>query len=226
VFPEPRLKDTGYGGTPLSERKLGKNCKPGEKELMEKKKQSGIIRKEGEAMRTNDVESRLKKFETSQAELEELEKLEERYQRPLKRVPDRLTLVRLVSKILGKDGERELELLILENRVPIIVGDEGNWYEEWYPEGFASPVEDLLYEAGGIKSRIKECMTEDLSPEDLLRLCVARAAYGAENRLERLAQQLGDEGEYSFVIEGQIDVLVELNRDLPASPEELPEILD
>ncbi|MGO9568836.1 MAG: hypothetical protein ACLP5H_14975 [Desulfomonilaceae bacterium] len=164
-------------------------------------------------MRTNDVESQLKKFETSQVELED------RYQRPLKCVEDRQCLVRAVSYILEKDGERELKLLILENRLPIILGDDRNWYEEWHPGGpYYTPVEELLAEALSNKEDVKRSMDEDLSPEDLLRLCVLRAVHGEINRLKRLTLQLSNEGEYSVVIERQIDSLEQLNTDYPLPP--------
>lgn len=169
-------------------------------------------------MNTNDVESQLKKFETSQAELEDL------YQCPLKCVEDRMSLEWAVSEILGKDGEHELKLLILENRLPIIVGDDRNWYTEWHPGGhYYSPVDELLLKALSGKEQF---MNEDLQPEDLLRLCLGSAVHGEINRLKRLAMQLANEGEHSVVIDRQIAALEKLNKDFPASPEELPEISD
>ena len=161
----------------------------------------------------NNLESQLKKFETSQAELEE------RYQRPLACVEDRQSLIWAVSDILEKDGDRELKLLILESRLPIIVGDDRNWYTEWHPGGhFYSPVEELLAKAVNQKEHMKQYVNEDFTPEDLLRKCVASAAYCEINRLKRLALQLANEGEHSVVIDRQIDALERLNKDLPASP--------
>ncbi|MEW6406974.1 MAG: hypothetical protein AB1649_34790, partial [Chloroflexota bacterium] len=104
-----------------------------------------------------------------------------------------------------------------------MVDYQGNWYAEWYPEKFVPPVENLLSTARYYRYGHHG---KSVSPEYDLRERLSTAVIRTKNQLIRLAMQLGNEGEYSDVLERQIESLVNLNMGLPFSPEELSEILN
>ncbi|MGO9120881.1 MAG: hypothetical protein ACLQPD_25140 [Desulfomonilaceae bacterium] len=187
----------------MSEGKLGK-----------KKKSKGA--KSMEAKNLEEKES--KNLSPEQAMLESV------YEYPLKQLgeEEKSSLLKYASDILGKDGQIEVKRLILERRLPIIVGNDGNWYTDWFPEEFVAPVVQLLSTARYVYSDLHE----STSPEYDLRDRLKSAVLGMRNQLYRLAMQLANEGEHSSVLERQIDCLENLNMRLPFSPEELSEILN
>lgn len=158
---------------------------------------------------------------------EEQEYLESIYGGPLKLLSpkDQLDIVADISEVFGNDGEFEVKRLIVENRLPVIVGPEGGWYTEWYPEGDFVPVEGLVL------SVVADCLDfmrriPDEHPKYLLRECLARAIDTKKDDLVRLMLQLRNEGEHSSVLERQIEWLNRLNTTLPFCREELSDILN
>jgi len=155
----------------------------------------------------------------------EQERLESLYGHPLALLEEeeKSEIIESASRILGKDGETEVKRLILEKRLPVIVGDDGNWYTDWYPEEYLAPVARLLFSA---MLDYENYPGKSSSPEYDLRYSLVRAIIRKKNQLIPLALQLRNESEHSRVLERQIDCLDQLNTDLPFSPEQLTEILN
>jgi hypothetical protein len=57
---------------------------------------------------------------------------------------DRKELLRCVSNVLGRNGEAELERLVDLNLIPVIVGEDGEWYTEDHPDDCPSLAEAIL----------------------------------------------------------------------------------
>lgn len=169
----------------------------------------------------NQEENQLKDLRDEQATLEWI------YECPLKLLSEaeKSQLIEYASNILGRDGEVEVNRLILENRLPIIVGRKGNWYTQWYSDECTAPVVMLLLETWHHYCLLKD--REGFScPEYGLRECLSLMVGIVRRRLIPLALQLMNEGEYSAVIERQIECLERLNTGLPFSPEEFSKIVN
>lgn len=176
-------------------------------------------------MKTTTTE---KQEENQSEELnEEQEYLELRYGVPLKLLsPEaRVDIVAIVSEVLGRDGEVEVKRLILENRLPIMAGPEGNWYTEWYPDGAHSPTERLVTSAAADTEYFLQSIPER-SPEFQLRECLARTIDDEKYQLTILMMQLEKGGEHSAELAHKIECLGRLNTSLPFSPEEFSRIVN
>jgi hypothetical protein len=57
---------------------------------------------------------------------------------------NRKELLRCVSNVLGRDGEAELERLVGLGLIPVIVGEDGEWYTEDHPDDCPSLAEVIL----------------------------------------------------------------------------------
>ena len=106
-----------------------------------------------------------------------------------------------------------------------MVGPEGNWYTDWYPDEHLVPVERLVLSAVADCERHMKIMPDE-SPKYLLRECLACLVGKKKDQLIRLMLQLRNEDEHSAVLERQIEWLNKLNTALPFSREELSEILN
>jgi hypothetical protein len=151
-------------------------------------------------------------------------KLEELYERPLRRLDEeeKADLVNLVSAIIDGSGEIELKRLILEDRLPVIVEDD-----DWYTESYPNPLDCLLYR---LLSDTRDFMADYQNSSDApiyyLRLFLAIAVLNQLTQLTQLRQQLGKHGESSAVIERKIDSLSQLNTLVPLSPKEFSETVN
>lgn len=172
-------------------------------------------------MKENQEENQLEELNEEQAALEWI------YECPLKLLSEeeKSQLTEYASNILGKDGEVEVKRLILEKRLPIILGRHGNWYTQWYSDECTAPVVMLLLETWHHYDHCKN-WHEPTCPEHDLRYYLGLMVGIVRRRLVPLALQLMNEGEYSAVIERQIECLEGLNTTVPFSPEEFSKIVN
>lgn len=177
-----------------------------------------------QSLKISEQKESVMKENEEQSEVEDRtlaqERLESLLERPLKLFGEeaKSDLLGIVWEFPVNHGEVELLRLILEDRLPIIVGRDGNWYTDWYPEEFCEPVFMMLLTAKMNRENEKGLVVEDLSPEDELRIYLAGVVQSWLNRLVPLAMQLSKEGEYSVVLERKIDCLEKLNTGLPFAP--------